>query len=687
MTQQLNIIKTKEEVDELIKYLSAFDYIAYDTETTGVNTDATIVGMSFCAEENIGYYVILQAWDKEKQQLIETDAKDSVVKLLKSLRLKSFIMHNAVFDCRVTKANFGIELIDSVHTDTMELAHLLDENRRVGLKELAATELGSSAKQEQEEMKASVIANGGKLTRDCYELYKADSELLGKYGAKDTVLTYFLFLKFVPELFEQNLNKFFYEEESMPLLRGPTYSMNTEGLRVDVKKLDELESTLKYECLRLKEEVSTEIAPYIKIKYPATTLKNTFNIDSPSQLSWLLFIELGFEFKKLTDVGKELAKKHGDGKVPYHAAAKQRFIKTLQDAQLKPEKYIKTDKNVLLGLSIKHKWIGKLLEYKKLNKMLNTYVEGIKERLRYGVIHPSFLQHGTTSGRYSSREPNFQNLPRDDKRIKSCIVAREGKVFVGADYSQLEPRIFASFAKDAMLLLGFEKGEDFYSVIGIPVFNKFECSANKKSDNWFGKVYENLRNTSKKIALSVTYGTTAYKLAEDPELRDEEGNNFDVASCQKIINDYLEAYPGVHKFMLDSHKEVMDNGYVVNLFGRPRRIPETKVIKKFYANVKHADLPYQYRSSLNLGVNHKIQSSGASIVNRSMCALDKAIKEANIKAKFVMQIHDEIIIECNKEDSARVAEMMKYHMENTVELPGVKLVADPKIGKTLADLK
>lgn len=686
MTQQLNILKTEAEVDNLIKYLSAFEYVAYDTETTGVDTDATIVGVSVCAEENVGYYVVLSYWDKEKQQLIDLETKVIAYRLIEALRHKALIMHNAVFDCRVTKANFNIDLIDSVHTDTMELAHLLDENRRVGLKELAFTELGSSAKQEQEEMKASVIANGGRLTKDHYELYKADADLLGKYGAKDTILTYFLFLKFVPELFDQNLNKFFYEEESMPLLRGPTYSMNTEGLRVDVKRLEELESSLTYECLRLKEEIITEITPFIKDKYPATNKKNIFNIDSPSQLSWLLFIQLGFEFKKLTDAGKELAKQYGDGKIPYHVAAKARFIRALQDANIKPEKYIKTDKNVLMGLAIKHKWIGKLLEYKKLNKMLTTYVAGIKERLRYGVIHPSFLQHGTTSGRYSSKDPNFQNLPRDDKRIKSCIIAREGKVFVGADYSQLEPRIFASFAKDAMLLLGFEKNEDFYSVIGIPVFNKFECSADKKADNWFGKVYENLRTTSKKIALAVTYGTTAYKLAEDPDLRDEEGHNFDINSCQKIITDYLEAYPGVHKFMLDSHKEAMENGQVVNLFGRPRRIPEVGIIKKFYRNVKHSELPYKYRTSLNLSVNHRIQSSAASIVNRSMLSLNRELKNNGINGKIILQVHDSIIVECNKNEAEKVKQIMQNSMENTCKLDGVKLIAEPKVGKNLSEV-
>lgn len=685
--EQLIVIRKNSKVFDLIAYLQDKQFIAYDTETTGLDQDCVVIGMSVCAGAEIGYYIVLSEWDKEAKKLVSLETQDTVKIFLEFLKSKSLIMHNAQFDCSRTFSNFGVELIDSVHTDTMELAHLLDENRPVGLKELAYTEFGESATAEQLAMKESIIANGGEITKSCYELYKADSELIARYGAKDTILTLHLFYKMVPELFEQKLDKFFYEEESMLLLRGPTYSMNTTGLKVDVNRIKELETKLELECLQLREEILREIQPYVKDKYPGTSDKTTFNMDSPQQMSWLLFIRLGCEFRKLTDGGRELAKEYCDGKVPYHKAAKDRFIKALTDDGKKPEKYIKCDKNTLMILSFKHAWIKKLLEYKKLDKLLTTYVCGIQKRIKYGIIHPSFLQHGTTSGRYSSREPNFQNLPRDDKRIKSCIVARDGKVFVGADYSQLEPRIFASFAKDKMLLLGFEKGQDFYSVIGIPVFNKYECSADKKAPNFFGTQFETLRTAAKKIALSATYGTTAYKLSEDPDLRDEEGHNLDTNQCQKILSDYFEAYPGVRQFMLDSHEEVMRDGYVINMFGRPRRIPAAKRIRSMFKNVKHAELPYQYRSLLNLGVNHKVQSSAAAVVNRAAISLYRAFKEEKLEAKIVLQVHDELVVECPEREQDRVKDLMKFHMENTVTLPGVKLIAEPKIGKRLSDLK
>jgi DNA polymerase-1 len=107
-------------------------------------------------------------------------------------------------------------------------------------------------------------------------------------------------------------------------------------------------------------------------------------------------------------------------------------------------------------------------------KLLNTYIKGLGSKVQYGIIRPNFLQHGTTSGRYASRNPNFQNLPRDDERIKQCVTARPGKVFVSADQSQLEPRVFASYSQDKRLMDAFNGASDFYSVVGMEVYDKFD---------------------------------------------------------------------------------------------------------------------------------------------------------------------------------------------------------------------
>ncbi len=457
MSETLKIIKTVSELNELREYLQDKEYVAFDTETDGVLKSSRIIGYSICADVDLGYYVINSYWDVEKQALIDLETKDHAKDMMLLLKDKKLVMQNSNFDCSMVFNNYGVSLIESVHTDTMILGHILDENRSNGLKELGVALFGEDSRKEQLEMKESVKANGGVLTREAYELYKADADLIAKYGAKDAILTLKLFYTLVPQLFEEGLDSFYYEEESMPLVKGPTYHMNTTGLRVDPVKLEKLKGELEASCHELKAFIHKEIEPYVSKKYPGTSKAKTFNIGASKQLAWLLYAELGNEFDILTKGGKELCKGL-DMKVPYGAKQKREFIEVVkrnkdriyEEAKFNPKtkkmgrpkkvgdywNYIGVSKTSLAKLSSKYIWVEKLLEYAKNLKLLNTYVIGIQDRMQYNVIRPSFLQHGTTSGRYSSRNPNFQNLPRDDKRVKACIVSRPGKVFVGADYSQ-----------------------------------------------------------------------------------------------------------------------------------------------------------------------------------------------------------------------------------------------------------
>lgn len=701
MTQpQLLVLRTPQDIKDLQDYLKDKEIIAYDSETTGLSKSDEIIGFSVCAEEGKAYYVVLSYWNVETKQLeYYPENKLASIELIKSLQGKSLIMHNAIFDCMMAEAFFKVSLIESLHTDTTVLAHLLDENRRIGLKELGASIFGEESTEEAKLMKESVAKNGGSLTKTNYEIYKADSELMGKYGAKDTILTYKLFYHLVPELYEQGLEDFFYKDESMPLLKGSTYQLNTIGLKVDLNTMNSLKKTLEAECAEHKSFIYQEIAEYIKEKYPATNKKNGFNIGASQQLSWLLFGELDLEFNTLTKEGKTVAK-YLAGRIPYTKGAKNDFIKACIEQKgsvyepegfkkgkvtkakkLKdPWAYIACDKKTLKKYSARFKWIEVLLEYQRKMKLLTTYVEGISERAKYGIINPSFKQAGTTSGRYSSSNPNFQNLPRDDKRIKACIVARPGKVFVGADQSQLEPRMFAYSSGDKRLIEAFNSDSDFYSTIGMGVYGKTDCTPHKEgSPEAFGVKYKKLRDLSKVIGLASTYGATARQLAPT--------TGKSVEDTQADIDTYFNRFPDVAKMMANSHKTAIKQGYVSNMFGRRRRIPEAMKIPKIYGTDVHAELPYEARNLLNLAVNHPIQSGGASIVNRGAIRFNEMIKEAGIEECYlVLQVHDQLVAECLEKDAENVAILMQEAMENTVVLPGVPFEAIPKIGKTLADV-
>lgn len=693
----LKVIDKPEDIREVVSHLSDKDIVAYDSETTGLHKGAQVVGISICADDSIAYYIIIYGWEKDTQTIKDFGTLPACKELMLILQTKQLVMHNGTFDCEKAEDFFKINLIESLHTDTMILAHLLNENRRVGLKELAKEYFGESSTVEAEEMKASVLSNGGQYTAKSKEMYKADPYLLGKYGAKDAWLTYMLFLELLPELYEQGLDNFFYNEESMPLLRGPTYHLNTTGLRVDVQKLTELKKTLEAECAEAKAFIMSEIKPHIQIKYPGTNKKNQFNIGATQQLSWLLFGKIGYEFNTLTDAGKDVCRKMGL-KLPYTPSAKRDFIHMCENNRAvvyepeatingkksaakkvkEPWAYIACDKKTLQKIAPRSKWVATLLEYQRKTKLLNTYVKGLEERIQYGIIHPSFLQHGTTSGRYSSRDPNFQNLPRDDKRIKSCIVARPGRLFVGADYSQLEPRVFAYYSKDERLLKAFEGEDDFYSTIGMEVYDKHDCIPRKEGPNAFGEKYKRLRDLSKVIALASTYGATAHQLAPTT------GKSID--ETQKDMDSYFRKFPGVANMMLEAHEIAKTKGQVVNLFGRPRRMPEALKIPKMYGKTKHADLPYEARNVLNLAVNHRIQSTGASIVNRSAIAFYNNAKQAGIECRLALQVHDSLVVECLEKDAESVALLLQDAMENTIDLKTIKLEAVPKIGTNLAEV-
>ena len=197
--------------------------------------------------------------------------------------------------------------------------------------------------------------------------------------------------------------------------------------------------------------------------------------------------------------------------------------------------------------------------------------------------------------------------------------------------------------------------------------------------------YKKLRDVAKVIALATPYGTTAFRMASSLKKSQEE--------AAQIIRDYFDNYPSVERMMLDSHAQAKASGVVYNLYGRPRRMPKALDIVKTYGNAKHEDLPYEMRNILNLSMNHRVQSTGASIMNRAAIAASASFKALAaddsrwLEVTIVMQVHDELILEGPEALAEDMVIVLKDAMENSVTLPGVALVAEPKIAYNLADLK
>lgn len=347
----------------------------------------------------------------------------------------------------------------------------------------------------------------------------------------------------------------------------------------------------------------------------------------------------------------------------------------------------------------------KLAVYKKLNKIQSTYIQGILERQIDGVIHTSMLQFGTTSGRYSSRNPNLQNLPRpidDDKKssmnalivkytdsIRAGFVAPKGYKIVDADYSALEPRCFAHMSGDERLRDVFRKGEDLYSRIAIDVFELKGISANPNDDNYLKKVQPSFRQQAKIFCLAVPYGAEASRISQEMNCSFQE--------AKKIINKYLNAYPDLKKYMHLCNYSAKTKGAVSTEFGRIRHLKEAKAIHTLYSSSSFDILDYKqakkkglldqrrkFKNALNNAKNFRIQGLAAHIVNRAMIAIARAFKTHEIDGYVALQVHDQVCCVVKEEQLELACKLVQDCMENTTKI-SIPLIAEPEVADNLRD--
>jgi len=225
----------------------------------------------------------------------------------------------------------------------------------------------------------------------------------------------------------------------------------------------------------------------------------------------------------------------------------------------------------------------------------------------------------------------------------------------------------------------FDGTSDFYSVVGIEVYDKQDATPQKEgSPDAFGVKYKQLRDLSKVIALAAAYGATPNQLAPT--------TGKSVENTTEDIVKYFERFAGVKTMMLEAHELVKKQGYVTNLFGRPRRLPEAKSIDKLYGRQDHWDLPYEARKLLNMACNARIQGTGGSLINRASIRYCNNRNELGIKAPIVCQVHDFLAVECDITDSETVSLLLQDAMENTNVLEGVPLEAKPKTGSKLSEI-
>ena len=313
-----------------------------------------------------------------------------------------------------------------------------------------------------------------------------------------------------------------------------------------------------------------------------------------------------------------------------------------------------TNAEVLESLRGAHPIIEKILDYRKLQKLSSTYVTGLLKAVQPdGRIHSTFNQTETRTGRISSAEPNVQNIPVRTElgaEMRKFFVAREGWTLIDADYSQIELRILAHISGDRNMIDGFNHGADIHRMTASQVFHVP-----------FDEVPSSLRSRAKAINFGIVYGISAYSLSQDIGVS--------VAEAQQYIDHYLATYSGIAAYMKRSVETAREKGYAETLFHRPRYLPDI-----------HASRAQLRAFSERVAMNMPIQGTAADIIKLAMNRVYKRLKEEGYRARLILQVHDELLVEAPLDEAEKVKELVKYEMEHVADY-AVKLLSDAHVGE------
>jgi DNA polymerase I-like protein with 3'-5' exonuclease and polymerase domains len=730
-----NTIITEEALDALIKKIQDIKLVAFDTETKGLS--ASIVGMSFAFSDTEGYYIPTGHVAKNIQLQLFTDSGsyfDNDSQLPLELVLKKlkpvfenpeicFIGWNMGYDYRVMVGN-GIKMVNI--EDAQVMAWLLDENKSTSLKDRA----------KEDRMQQSTL----KMSEFCDEsnIQKSSIDYVSPYAIQDACLTYQLFQLYKTKLEEIGMFEY-YQSVEVPFIFVLS-DMMLKGIRIDthkiedvkkycVKKLEELEEQIYAEAgesfnissgqqkaFILFEKLGLPIYKRTPAGAPSTDKKVLEELAKNGHTIATLMLEYS-AYSKLVTTYMDSYRDMADSFQRIHSSFNQTGTVSGRLC-VAADTLIETDKGCfeISKLDLRQNTIFNVATHKgNRKKILNLFLKGEEEMFKVTLVngcqikctaahkfltdegwkHLNQLSVGSSVFSYagsciagsdcilypeiilsissigiqevwdieveddhsylaqgfvnhnSSSSPNLQNLPRD-KRIRELFVPDKGKKFVIADYSQLELRVLTHFSQDKVMLGAFTTGEDLHTSTACKIYGKTPEAVEKQE-----------RFLAKTVNFSIVYGSGA-----KPEL----------GITKEFIAKWRQAHYGAYAYIKGSHKEYERTGHSRTLMGRFRRTPDL---------LKTKDEGLQGRYLRELFSAH-IQGSAADIVKMAMIMIHAQLREENLDADMIIQVHDEIIVECAQEHVDRVKEIMQDCMENALPLK-CPLEATPNVGESWAD--
>lgn len=578
--------------------LEKAELIAFDTETTSLNyMDAELVGVSFCIEEGEAAYVpVAHDYPGAPEQLSREFVLDALKPILESDKIIKVGQH-IKYDKNVL-ANYDITL-NGIGFDTMLESYVLNSTaQRHDMDSLALAYLGHKTIHFEE-----IAGKGAKqLTFNQIDLEEA-----GPYAAEDADITLRLHnaiwtkLKDIPEL--KNL----LIDVEVPLACVLS-RMEQEGVLIDSQRLSQQSQDLASRITELESEVHEEAG-------------EPFNLGSTKQLQHVLFEKMSLPIIKKTPKGAP-----------------------------------STSEDVLQELALEYSLPQKIMEYRGLTKLKNTYTDKLPKMInhRTGRVHTSYHQAVTATGRLSSTDPNLQNIPirnEEGRRVRQAFVPREGNKFVAADYSQIELRIMAHLSGDKGLLDAFAHGKDIHKATAAEVFGVP-----------LDEVTTEQRRSAKAINFGLIYGMSAFGLSKQLNI----GRN----EAQKYMDLYFERYPGVLEYMDSTRESAKEKGYVETVFGRRLYLPDIK-----------ASNGARRKGAERAAINAPMQGTAADIIKMAMIKVDDWIrKNASDDVTMMMQVHDELVFEIKEDKVDTYVATITALMESAATL-NVPLVVEAGVGE------
>ena len=591
-------ILTEASFDVLLKRLVKEKSFAFDVETTSKRPVwARIVGISFSFRGGDSCYLPLShRYLGAPDQLELKKVCERLKPIFEDKSIKK-CGHNIKYDL-IVMANEGIAL-DGVDFDSMIASYLLNPSSRGhGLDDLTMEYFGH-----QNLTYKQMVGTGKKEI--CFDEVEVDRAT--EYAAEDSDMTWRLKEKLGPKLKGTTLK--LYKEIELPLLEVLA-EIELNGVHVNRKHLVELSSKIDKELLHLKKDI------YL-------LAGEEFNINSPKQLSVILFEKLKLPVVKKTKTGYS------------------------------------TDVSVLELLATDHKLPKQIVSYRQLAKLKTTYVDALPGEIFCDTrrVHTSFNQTIAATGRLSSSNPNLQNIPiRSDmgREIRKAFTAEGDNILLSADYSQIELRILAHLSKDKALKNAFDKGEDVHARTAADIFGGSIDQIDEKS-----------RRMAKAVNFGIIYGLSAFGLSRQLNISRYDAKNF--------IDQYFLLYSKVKDFMNNTIAEARECGYTLTMFNRRRYLPDLK-----------SDNRQVRESAERTAINSPIQGSAADLIKVAMIRLSRSLKKIKLSSKMILQIHDELLFECPVHEKKEIESLVSKEMEGACRL-SVPLVVDMGWGKNWSE--